>query len=683
MENLREAMTIWQEIKLGELQKELDKTGQEIISSQKESQASRKALAEQTKEFKKLSEAERPEAFKTLLKSYQTEIDNLTKRSKNAETAFLSLYRVFADAPDPAKMLETLMAQNDKIQQVEVLLTENKRLREELDNSNKEFVDLKTKASAASRLKDKLTELENKMEHIVQEKVKERENLLKEEFNAKLKVYKEREYEVERQLSRMKDEMEALYSNNNLNQATIFAHSIKFDQTVSAKLAELEIVENELERANEKIATLERELEAKKTAISQFSSNITQSDQDSVAQKELAQKLRRYEETIFQKESEIMKLSEDVQMYKGKVALRNVSHLSFVSDLEAKIADLQEEIEKLNDKLSERKDYDEIKKELEILKYIEFAADQENTEEIKGEVRIEIDGLTPKEPSNGDARTLEQLLISKNKKLQSEATAFKVKAEELAAELKQASQREEAAKGVIQEQRKLIDKLEDDVCTLNDISIQNEQGNHPSLPGSSSGNNVTTATVATTPNLNPTGVNAGTTTSPNASLTAILTSQRDRYKKRVKEVEEQLKECQMQNQEMNLRIETLTNDNVKLYENIRYLQSYRQTHQTLINIPQANDVTTKYRNAYEEKINPFAAFSEREKLQRFNNLSVPEKITVNIGRAIISNKYGRVFVFFYTLILHGFVLFIVHKMSITEECRHDHAIELANTQTLI
>jgi hypothetical protein len=38
--------------------------------------------------------------------AYQTEIDNLTKRSKSAESAFLNLYKVLADAPDPYPFLE-------------------------------------------------------------------------------------------------------------------------------------------------------------------------------------------------------------------------------------------------------------------------------------------------------------------------------------------------------------------------------------------------------------------------------------------------------------------------------------------------------------------------------------------------------------------------------------------------
>jgi hypothetical protein len=41
--------------------------------------------------------------------AYQTEIDNLTKRAKVAENAFLSAYKVLAEAPDPYPLLEAAL----------------------------------------------------------------------------------------------------------------------------------------------------------------------------------------------------------------------------------------------------------------------------------------------------------------------------------------------------------------------------------------------------------------------------------------------------------------------------------------------------------------------------------------------------------------------------------------------
>lgn len=48
----------------------------------------------------------RPYFVLTSLTAYQTEIDSLTKRSKTSENAFLHVYKILAEAPDPYPLLE-------------------------------------------------------------------------------------------------------------------------------------------------------------------------------------------------------------------------------------------------------------------------------------------------------------------------------------------------------------------------------------------------------------------------------------------------------------------------------------------------------------------------------------------------------------------------------------------------
>jgi len=43
--------------------------------------------------------------------AYQQEIDNLAKRSKVAESAFLNVYKFLAEAPDPYPLLEAVVEQ--------------------------------------------------------------------------------------------------------------------------------------------------------------------------------------------------------------------------------------------------------------------------------------------------------------------------------------------------------------------------------------------------------------------------------------------------------------------------------------------------------------------------------------------------------------------------------------------
>lgn len=59
-------------------------------------------------DFKKASPEEKLSLFNTLLKGYQEEVDNLTKRAKYGENAFLNIYQKLYEAPDPYPALESV-----------------------------------------------------------------------------------------------------------------------------------------------------------------------------------------------------------------------------------------------------------------------------------------------------------------------------------------------------------------------------------------------------------------------------------------------------------------------------------------------------------------------------------------------------------------------------------------------
>jgi len=67
-----------------------------IISKKKKKQSNSSAS-----EFRKLPPEGKLKGFGSLLKSYQEEIDRLTRRGAFAEKAFLSLYKSLSEIPDP------------------------------------------------------------------------------------------------------------------------------------------------------------------------------------------------------------------------------------------------------------------------------------------------------------------------------------------------------------------------------------------------------------------------------------------------------------------------------------------------------------------------------------------------------------------------------------------------------
>ena len=67
---------------------------------------SRSALAERAEGLERESNDKKLELLADVLKAYLSEVDNQTKRATFAENAFLSLYKLLYDAPDPVPCLE-------------------------------------------------------------------------------------------------------------------------------------------------------------------------------------------------------------------------------------------------------------------------------------------------------------------------------------------------------------------------------------------------------------------------------------------------------------------------------------------------------------------------------------------------------------------------------------------------
>ena len=117
---LQIASQSWQNFSLETKRPTLQQNATQTKTNHQQSQKSRKTLAETTKAFKKTVKqtesillksngGENKDKFssecKSVVKSYQEEIDNLTKRCKASDTMFLDLYKGLVDLPDPAPLL--------------------------------------------------------------------------------------------------------------------------------------------------------------------------------------------------------------------------------------------------------------------------------------------------------------------------------------------------------------------------------------------------------------------------------------------------------------------------------------------------------------------------------------------------------------------------------------------------
>merc|ERR1712151_468794 len=166
--------------------------------------------------------------------------------------------------------------------------------------------------------------------------------------------------------------------------------------------------------------------------------------------------------------------------------------------------------------------------------------------------------------------------------------------------------------------------------------------------------------------------------SVDSSLLAIVSSQRERFRVRVQELEEHSHLQQQQLQLLHNDMDQLRTDNVKLYEKIKFLQSYNGSGKktTAIGIGAASSVfsedelaSRKYAGEYEQQLDPFAKFSQRERARKYMNLSPHDKVTLSMGRIILGSKTARTIAFFYTILIHCLLYLILYKFANTDDCK--------------
>ncbi|KAH9978937.1 CASP C terminal-domain-containing protein [Lactifluus volemus] len=668
-QNFTSALATWKNINLSELQKTLDTQGIEVVENQKESVVGRKALADRTKDFKKIPDEEKVNAFKGLLKSYQTEIDNLTKRSKLAETAFLSVYKTLADAPDPYPLLEAAVDQTVKIEEARDLEDELQRVKAdnaELQKRVAEFASIEAAKKKAETRAEQLEEKARRTGYPPNERVVQKENELNATYDERMRNYEEREQDLQRQVSLLKDQLRDLRVSNDSTEARLLDQN----QEVVAKLADMDMVVAELERANTRAATVERRNELLRAEIESLKTGNDRSD-----------RVKGLESQVTSLESEVDRLSQSFNAQKAVTATMETSARKAAEEHVKEASTLAREIDQLKQSLKDYADYDETKRELEIMKYVEFAGlegDLDEDDEFASDNRL---GLQLPNPNASKANThpassLEALLATKNKRILEELTKYRILHSELEASLQSAQNDLASTNQDLEKHRELNDRLESDLLKLE--QSRGGQGNGDTsladdaqddiLAGLGLELNLTTKNKDSSVQTKPIPF----TPSADTSILPIVTSQRDRFRQRNAELEEELRKQFQTISELRAEIRGLQSDNLKLYEKVRYMQSYREnSHSTLdplpassVSAPSASELS-KYSARYEEAMNPFEAFRGREAARAYSNLNPFERGVFVLTRVILGNRRARNAFIVYAIALHVLVMFTLYECAVS------------------
>ncbi|XP_049643809.1 protein CASP isoform X2 [Suncus etruscus] len=629
------------------LKRELDATATVLANRQDESEQSRKRLIEQSREFKKNTPEDLRKQVAPLLKSFQGEIDALSKRSKEAEAAFLNVYKRLIDVPDPVPALDLGQQLQLKVQRLHDIETENQKLRETLDEYNKEFAEVKNQEVTIKALKEKIREYEQTLKNQAETIALEKEQKLQNDFAEKERKLQETHISTTSKLEEAEHKVQSLQTALEKTRTELFDLKTKYDEEITAKADEMEMTMTDLERANQRAEVAQREAETLREQLSlanhslQLASQIQKAPDVEQAIEVLTRSSLEVE--LAAKEREIAQLVEDVQRLQASLSKLRENSASQISQLEQQLSAKNSTLKQLEEKLKGQADYEEVKKELNILKSMEF---------------------TPAEGAGAQdsSKPLEVLLLEKNRSLQSENTALRISNSDLSGRCAELQGRVAEAVAAAQEQSELVAQLEQDLSTVRSIQRPDAEGaaelSLEKIPE---------------PIKEATALFYGPLTSASSpipegqvdSLLSIISSQRERFRARNQELEAENCRTQRMLQALQSELDSLRADNIKLFEKIKFLQSYPGR------AGSSDDTEMRYSSQYEDRLDPFSSFSKRERQRKYLSLSPWDKATLSMGKLILSNKVARTVGFFYTLFLHCLVFLVLYKLAWSESMERD------------
>ncbi|KAF5730375.1 protein CASP isoform X1 [Tripterygium wilfordii] len=635
--------SFWKDFDLEKEKSVLDEQGLRIAENQENSQKNRRKLAESTRaDFKKASPEEKLNLFNSLLKGYQEEVDNLTKRAKFGENAFLNIYQKLYEAPDPYPALASIAEQDLKLSELE---SENRKMKVELEEFRTEATHLKNQQATIRRLEERNRQLEQQMEEKVKEIVDIKQRSLAEENQKTLEALKEREQSLQDQLRHAKDSVSNMQKLHELAQSKLFELRAQSDEDGAAKQSEVNLLMDEVERAQTRLLTLEREKGLLRSQLQTANEDTTNKKSDNVDSSSIL------ETSLSAKEKIISELNMELHNIETTLSNEREQHLNEMKKLNSLLKEKDVALDEMKKELQARpttKIVDDLRKKVKILQAVGYNSIEAEDWEVA--------------TSGEEMSKMESLLLDKNRKMEHEFTQLKIKLSEKTSSLGAAEGKISELTSKVNEQQKLVQKLEDDILKGYN-SKERKGGLFNDWDLSEAGG------TELSENADPKHVSAD---QDQSSMLKVICNQRDRFRTRLRETEEEIRQLKEKIGALTVELEKTKADNVKLYGKIRYVQDYNldkvvsrgsKKHSEDLESGFSSDVESKYKKIYEDDINPFAAFSKKERDLRYKELGFRDKITLNSGRFLLGNKYARTFAFFYTIGLHLLVFTLLYRMS--------------------
>lgn len=691
-------------------------------------------------------------AFSSLLKQYQGEVDALTTRSKASEAAFLELYKALYEVPDPVSDLKRGATDRATVAQ---LREEMKAMREEHSGLSERSEAARHYESKIEEMEAANKALAARAGADAKAQVEERQVSWMAAQRKAVEAYEMREQELLHQLSIANDTLRSQQAGADTLKTQRDAAMAQLGDSKAARNAGEEMMHEDDARARQEVVDLRRrcsQLEAQFAAVVSEEDGIGGGNDGGDGAEENGGEIKASRRSSFAGRSalsaelaardvEISQLKDQVTALEGVLTGKDTAKSAEFARLSRSIQDKDVRIATLNKSLEALptvSEYDTMKRQFEVLKSFQLNdADAEGDDEAMSSVTSAPTGENgtedPAAPIIGGPRPsadLEKRLLGKLKAVENKSTVLRVelsgkdsRIEELAAMVRSLEERND-------DQKALIGKLEDGInaMTGDSSSVKNFKARYALGGGEDSKASGTPS--GSTSVADDTGENGltGSTSNGDAgvdgdngeggnawdwgeqqqadglqkiirqepTMLEIVAGQRDRFRSRTLELETENQKISERLERLTTDKESLKSDNVRLYEKIRYLQSYTQsasaagagvsgakpapsssiappssTGSVAIGIDEdegSGGFLNQYRSMYEDMVNPYTLFNRRERHKRISEMSAPERLTLRATQRAVSTKSSRLFVFTYMLCLHLLVFAVLGFASSTSNC---------------
>ncbi|KAJ2302294.1 hypothetical protein IWW55_003483 [Coemansia sp. RSA 2706] len=611
------AHSCWRSVNLTALLRELDAAGLAIVDNQKTSLQERRRLAERTKEFRAVPDARKLDEFKPLLRAYQGEIDALTTRMKQAENGFLRLFKALSEAPDPEPFLAAL-GDTRRTQRAQ---------REQADAEN-------------ARLRARVAQLEaDARQHHAQQPAQPHTQC--EQHDELIAQLKTRESDLQRQLAAATRRLAAAQASLDAEAPGQRSGRAAEDRRLAGAQAELEILQSDYDRAAAQAADLQAQ-NAKLRA-----------DLAALAAEPGAETLAESRRRVRELDDETRRLFASLEDAESRLDRQAAQAAAGAGALEEQVRARDGELQRLRDELRRCADYDEIRRDLDIMKSVEFAVSDWGLGDTDADAG-----------ADSGADSLERLLVRRNKALENRLVDAQNRLQQSDAAAAELSARAERLDAELRQKAALAERLEADLLRIDgqhapDASQAAEPGAEP-------------------PQQLPSG------------LLEIVTGQRDRFRQRNIELEDELREHAAAAAQAARRTEQLTQDNLRLYEETKYLRSYTASASAPASQPPSkfsssthavdmDAVGAKYKRMYEESLNPFNAFHRRETSRRVRAMGIFDRLVYMVSSVVAGSRRARIAVLAYVALLHLMVLLTLYRSMLDDSSPYER---VADTQRL-